>query len=476
MAVSVNWATKVIYIPKSDLTLVQSFPLEIRELDLNWFRLQLKDLEDSEDGIWADDTHRHNTEVSLGGLTFARVIEIINDYTITFEDGQYAINLVGANSNVGDRVNVNQVSVRSSNSAGLISNPAIEYASFNGGVSVNLSSNYSGTVYPVGTQRMPVNNFDDALLISEFRGFSTLFVYGDSVINDSDDFESYIFIGESQTKTHIHINSIANVRGCEFYDFTITGVLDGNTKIKDCFIGNLSYINGVVQQCLLGPGLIELGGDANAHFIDCWSGVPGFENPIIDMGGSGQNLSLRNYNGGVTIRNMDGASNFAIIDLNSGHVVIEDTVVSGTIVVRGIGSLEDYSGPNVLLSTEALVSVPIITNGILDATIDSNTHNNSGTFGEIINSVNSKLPEGSIASQGEYTDTLLRVLGLLQENQYLDQTVYATYNGQKLLTSGRIRIYSSAASVGTNNNVIASYRITTSWSNDEMTSYKVERL
>jgi hypothetical protein len=102
------------------MILIQSTP-EIRGLNLNDFRMSLKDLEDSEEGMPFPDTHRHNTEVSVGGITLARVIEIINGYTITFEDGQYAVNLSGANCNVADVVNVNQVSVRSANSAGLTS-------------------------------------------------------------------------------------------------------------------------------------------------------------------------------------------------------------------------------------------------------------------------------------------------------------------------------------------------------------------
>jgi hypothetical protein len=118
--ISINWGTKVIYIPKSYLTVVQLAPTEIYSLNLNTFRLDLKDLEDSEEGQVCLDTHTHNTEVTLSGITFARVIQIINGYTITFEDGQYAVNLIGANSNVADVVNVNQVSVRSANSAGMI--------------------------------------------------------------------------------------------------------------------------------------------------------------------------------------------------------------------------------------------------------------------------------------------------------------------------------------------------------------------
>ncbi len=125
MAVTINWATHVISIPKADLTLIQSTPTEIRGMDVDWFRYQLKDIEDNAEGQPFPDTHRHNTEVVLGGITLARVVEILPPYTITFEDGQYAVNLSGANNNVADRTNVNQVSIRSSNSAGLTSTQSV---------------------------------------------------------------------------------------------------------------------------------------------------------------------------------------------------------------------------------------------------------------------------------------------------------------------------------------------------------------
>ena len=120
MAISINWPSGVISVPKADMTLVQSTPIEIRELNINTFRLRLKDLEDDAEGqVWAT-THNHNTTVSVGGVTLARVVEIINGYTVTFENGSYAVNLVGANSNIGDIVNLNTVSIRAANSAGLI--------------------------------------------------------------------------------------------------------------------------------------------------------------------------------------------------------------------------------------------------------------------------------------------------------------------------------------------------------------------
>ena len=48
---------------------------------------RLKQLEDDGDGIQLLDTHRHNTQVTLGGVTLARTVEIINGYQIEFEDG-----------------------------------------------------------------------------------------------------------------------------------------------------------------------------------------------------------------------------------------------------------------------------------------------------------------------------------------------------------------------------------------------------
>jgi len=117
MTVSIDWGTKVIYVPQSDLTPKGGV---LYELDLNWFRIQLRDLEDNEAGIPFLMTHRHNTEVLLSGVIYARTVEIINDYTVEFEDGQYVVSCVGANHNLADVKVANQVSLIIGNAAGLI--------------------------------------------------------------------------------------------------------------------------------------------------------------------------------------------------------------------------------------------------------------------------------------------------------------------------------------------------------------------
>lgn len=120
MDVWIDWGDRVIVVPRDEMTLIQPAPEEIRELNINDFRLALKSLEDDVEGIVFTDTHQHNPEVAVGGTTVARVVKILDPYMVEFEDGQYAVNMVGANSNIPDVAIVNQVSLRSFNTGGLV--------------------------------------------------------------------------------------------------------------------------------------------------------------------------------------------------------------------------------------------------------------------------------------------------------------------------------------------------------------------
>ena len=341
MAISIDWGSKIINVPKADMTLIQSSP-EVRELNINTFRLALKALEDDPEGMPFPDTHNHTTEVTLAGLTYARIVEIVNGYTVQFEDGQYTVNCVGANHNISDAKVANQVSLIVNNAAGLITNNAIEYSSFNGGVTVDTTSPYSGTAFPVGTPQRPVNNLIDAHMIADTRGLTTFYIIGDISLGSGNDFDGHSFIGESPGKTTITIASAADVTDCEFYEATVEGVLDGNCKIKDCQINNLSYISGFVELCVL-SGVITLGGGAAAYFLDCWAGSLLGNPPEIDLGGSGQTLVMQNFNGYVKWKNKSGASDQANASLNAGWILLDSTITAGEVNILGVGIVEDNS-------------------------------------------------------------------------------------------------------------------------------------
>jgi hypothetical protein len=331
----------------------------------------------------------------------------------------------------------------------------IEYASFGGGVTVDRTSSYSGTVYPIGTPQQPVNNFPDALTISLERGFTTFYVIGDADIDGLNDFDGFIFVGESQSKTTFDIDTSASVIGSEFYDATVKGVLDGNCKVKGCILNNLSYIYGIVEQCLLDAGDIVLGGSNVAQFIDCWSGSASQDTiPYIDMGGTGQDLIMRNYNGAIGIKNLTG-NNQISIDLNSGMVVLDNTVIAGEITVRGVGQVIDNSGGTAVVNTDYLINPSVITKMVWDTPTDA--HTTIGTIGGDYNNMLQTFP---------------RLLGLMQENYRLDNQTYQDYNGAKLLTSARIRTYTDETLMS----VLATYQVTATWSNGQCTSYQVVKV
>lgn len=119
MPTSINWGTRVIFVPRADMPIIQASP-EVRSFDINQFRLDLRDLEDDALGIPHPDTHIHNTEFVISGFTYARSVEIINGYTVEFEDGLYGVAGTGANANILDVKVANSVSYNSQNSGGLL--------------------------------------------------------------------------------------------------------------------------------------------------------------------------------------------------------------------------------------------------------------------------------------------------------------------------------------------------------------------
>jgi hypothetical protein len=122
MAISINWLTKVISIPQSYLTFVSGIRYT---LDIEKLRNDLKNLEDSEEGLPYPDTHARNKPVTLSGVVYAQTFEVLSPYTVTFENTgtPYVVVAEGANHNIGDVTNFDGgMSLVVGNSGGLIVN------------------------------------------------------------------------------------------------------------------------------------------------------------------------------------------------------------------------------------------------------------------------------------------------------------------------------------------------------------------
>ena len=369
MAISIDWNTKIIFVPQSFLT---SLGGGLYELDTNTFRLALKDIED-DDGMPFLDTHRHNTVVNLGGIGYARTIEIINGYTVTFEDGQYAVNLVGSNNNIADVTNINQVSIRPSNSAGLIQTREIQYASFENAVTINLATGVAGTAYPIGTARQPVNNVADALAIAVLYGFQRLHVEGNITFDTGDDISGYTVAGQNALQTHITLLPGAVADGTEFTDVSITGYLDDGAIIRNSYAYDLNFVNGFIFQTQL-AGTMMLGGASPSNLMSCYSATDGVE---IDFDGA-HDLNIADFNGDILLANKTGPAD-ATVHVGTGGVTLDASVTNGVgLHLAGVGDFTNNS--LVEPDQQQILSQHVIADAVWDEPLAD--HSSVGTVGK----------------------------------------------------------------------------------------------
>lgn len=316
---------------------------------------------------------------TVEGQNAPRYYFLTNFWRVRINNGQVvavALNLysdnfatpyvVVAGSGVSDR-NSDAVSVNSE---------AIEYSSYNDKVTVNTNSPYSGTQFPVGTPRQPVNNLTDALAIANDRGFKRILLLDNQIIDSGLDFTEFIFEGVSQSNTWITVDPSANVTRCVFENMTLSGTLDGGSSIVKCNINTLNYVNGIVDSCII-DGPVTLGGIDEAIFIDCRSGVAGTATPTIDCGGDSPPIIIRNWTGGLRLTNKTGDTNSASIDLTSGQLILDPTVSSGNITVRGIGKLINNSTGTAMINAELLDSVNLNKTLFINGRVSVNVNNGS---------------------------------------------------------------------------------------------------
>ena len=339
VGITIDWKTFVINIPRLFLVQIQTTPVKVYNLDLDLLRKALKDIEDSSEGMAYPDTHTHNTGVEVGGVILSRVIQIQDPYTITFEDDQYAVNLIGANSNVADRVNVNQVSVRSANSAGLQDLSTLLAAAYQGQVVIDVLNGQTGTARPIGTYGTPSNNLTDARTILDTEGLDTFKIQGDLILTSGDFSDGVTFEGRNAVTSTVLITEAADVTFCEFRELTITGTVDDNNVLRDCIVSNVTSHECLLRSCGL-TGTLTLGGTGGT-VMKSSSSLTGVAS--IDIG-SGSSLNVSSHTGDLTILNKTG-TDVTSIGMASGIIIIDATCTTGEIEIEGIGSLVDNSGP-----------------------------------------------------------------------------------------------------------------------------------
>ena len=253
---------------------------------------------------------------------------------------------------------------------------AIQYSSFGGGVNIDVTSPNSGTKYPAGNQEYPVNNIPDAVIIANNNGFTTAFIRTSMTIENVS-ITDFKLVGASHVSTTIIIADSAVCDGLTIENANVTGILDGRTHIIDCSVGDITYVNGHIHHCGL-YGTIVLNGNEDAVVENCFT-VNQDSPPIIDMGGSGQDLAMPNYSGIVTIINFDDSNGEIGIGLSSGMVIFDNTILNGFGIISGNGLFVDNSGSNFVVNTDGLINRELITKASWDTVYYNASSTETGT-------------------------------------------------------------------------------------------------
>lgn len=352
MALSLDPATKVISVPQADLAFVSG---TLYSLNTDTFRKNVFDLLASEDYMWMPDAYQHNGEVTVAGTTFARTLEFVNGYSITFEDtgATYSVRLEGSNNNIFDVDNgvlnpTDKLTVIPTNSAGLIGSKQIDDQSFGDErVWIDIDAGQAGTQFPIGTPGSPVDNLADAQTIISNRTLpKRLHVRGTLPIGASDNIDAYDILGVGSLLTTVTFTSGASNANARITGANVSGDMSGELTLNECTIGAVTGLQGEALESGL-SATATISGDI--RFVKCYSDIAGTGRPIIDCNSvASLDAEVRGYHGGLEIQNYNQAGNNMSIDGDSIRLTLDSTCTNGVIVVGGAGNLTDDSAGSVV--------------------------------------------------------------------------------------------------------------------------------
>jgi hypothetical protein len=301
--------------------------------------------------------------------------------------------------------------------------PEIEYASYNGGVTIDTVNGTDSSVYPYGTPLYPCKTTANSYAIRIARGFKKVYLRSDiNLIGIPDGVLSGLdIIGETGNRKYTLTVTNVLVTDCKATNLTVTGAFkEGSTaQAIDCEIHdalnvnlratNCSILSGIYEStdlsnCLL-EGAIQIKEGGNMSGV----GIV-FEGDFttIDMQNAISTVSLDVDSGYFKLINAVTGC-LAEFNLRGGEIEIDPTCTGGEYYLEGYGTLYNEGAmtekANHLLALET-IPAPIwneLTSG----------HQITGTFGKTVADSSNKIKElhkiGGLDSTTPATTTQNRV-------------------------------------------------------------------
>jgi hypothetical protein len=261
----------------------------------------------------------------------------------------------------------------------------IRFSSFaSGSVWIDPSSSFTGTDYPVGTTRAPVNNAADAQIIADNRGLYNLTFRGNTTVTSTH--SGMKLWGRSPRTTQITIDATASLTGCEFQLCLLSGDLgsNGSSYMITVALKNVTGIFGHLENCVIREGTNTLSTPNGFAMLNKCSAVsavnPGTDIPIFDLAGSGR-VASRSLDGEIIFQNKS-SGNDCSLDLDGAVVTLDSTITAGTWRFSGVGTVIDQSGGTAVIDTTDLVSPQSVADAVWDE--PATDHATAGSTGLLV--------------------------------------------------------------------------------------------
>lgn len=189
-----------------------------------------------------------------------------------------------------------------------------------------------------GSQESPYNTLNDAKDRAEEDGIRVINLIGDVTLTRN--FKNYTLKGVGLPEVDLNGQ---NVKNSKFENVKIKGeFVDGSAIIvRDSIILDTAQLEGFYENCALGGDLTCQDG-AVVLLKDCASNIPGTSRPTISMNAAGTSqLSVRGYNGGLTIKDSNNVADRVTVEVNPGSVTFDASCTNGIMVARGVGKFVD---------------------------------------------------------------------------------------------------------------------------------------
>jgi hypothetical protein len=227
-----------------------------------------------------------------------------------------------------------------------------QIGAFHGGVVVYDSINgVAGTEFPIGTHSQPVNNLSDAKTIAANVNADTIAVVGVLTLDQA--LNKFRIRGATNSRLDRLVLAGFDLDESSVEDMEVSGIGQGTVEMSRCNLDNISGMIGTFWECgFMNTVTLATG---TTYFVNCFSEIQGDTKPVLDCNSVLVDVGFRRWTGGLSVTNSNNVSSTLSFDLVAADLLLNASVSEGDIVVRGVGTLTQNQGANVVLVKNGFV-------------------------------------------------------------------------------------------------------------------------